>query len=78
MWFSPLPLEPVISTGQKYSLPTDEDSASQKLVEKKPPGGQPWELSSETAGNEENSGLFEALHGVWEGGAGRYHPGAWW
>ncbi|XP_036733573.2 microtubule-associated protein 4 isoform X7 [Manis pentadactyla] len=45
-----IPPEPVISTGQKYSLPTDEDSASQKLVEKKPPGGQPWELSSETAG----------------------------
>nr|XP_036850091.1 microtubule-associated protein 4 [Manis javanica] len=50
VWLSPLPLEPVISTGQKYSLPADEDSALPKLVEKKPPGGQPWELSSETAG----------------------------
>ncbi|XP_073086617.1 microtubule-associated protein 4 isoform X4 [Manis javanica] len=45
-----IPPEPVISTGQKYSLPADEDSALPKLVEKKPPGGQPWELSSETAG----------------------------
>ncbi|XP_070431604.1 microtubule-associated protein 4 isoform X22 [Equus przewalskii] len=42
--------EPVTATGQKYSLPADEDSLSEKLDQKKPVSSQPSELSSETSG----------------------------
>ncbi|XP_034514126.1 microtubule-associated protein 4 isoform X11 [Ailuropoda melanoleuca] len=42
--------EPVTAVGQKYSLPTDEDSVLEKQEQKKPFSSQPSELPSESAG----------------------------
>ncbi|XP_044240752.3 microtubule-associated protein 4 isoform X19 [Ursus arctos] len=42
--------EPVTAVGQKYSLPTDEDSVLEKQEQKKPFSSPPSELPSETAG----------------------------
>ncbi|XP_045348704.1 microtubule-associated protein 4 isoform X12 [Leopardus geoffroyi] len=42
--------EPVTAVGQKYSVPTDEDSVLEKQDQKKPVSSQPSELSSESSG----------------------------
>uniref|UniRef100_G3UDR8 Microtubule-associated protein n=1 Tax=Loxodonta africana TaxID=9785 RepID=G3UDR8_LOXAF len=45
--------EPVTPLGQKYRVPTDEDSALEKLEQKKQVNSQPNELSSETSAKPE-------------------------
>lgn len=50
MWFLLLHPEPVTAVGQKYSVPTDEDSVLEKQDQKKPVSSQPSELSSESSG----------------------------
>ncbi|KAM9592647.1 microtubule-associated protein 4-like isoform 4-T4 [Trichechus inunguis] len=45
--------EPVTAMGQKYNLPTDENSASEKLEQKKQISSQLNELSSETSAKPE-------------------------
>ncbi|XP_053075466.1 microtubule-associated protein 4 isoform X15 [Acinonyx jubatus] len=42
--------EPVTAVGQKYNVPTDEDSVLEKQDQKKPVSSQPSELSSESSG----------------------------
>ncbi|XP_073667211.1 microtubule-associated protein 4 isoform X13 [Tursiops truncatus] len=42
--------EAVTAMGQKHNLPTDEDSVSEELEQKKPFSSQPSELPSETSG----------------------------
>ncbi|XP_021112277.1 microtubule-associated protein 4 isoform X6 [Heterocephalus glaber] len=42
--------EPIKASGQKYSLPTDEDFGLEKLEQKKPLNSQPSEPSSATSG----------------------------
>ncbi|XP_029774874.1 microtubule-associated protein 4 isoform X11 [Suricata suricatta] len=42
--------EPVTAMGQKYSMPTDEDSVLKKQEEKTPFNSQPSEVSSESSG----------------------------
>lgn len=60
MWFLLLPLEAVTAMGQKHNLPTDEDSVSEELEQKKPFSSQPSELPSETSGmSGKQNGLFE-------------------
>ncbi|XP_045634437.1 microtubule-associated protein 4 isoform X1 [Ursus americanus] len=48
--------EPVTAVGQKYSLPTDEDSLLEKQEQKKPFSSPPSELPSETAGTPPTQG----------------------
>ncbi|XP_054991268.1 LOW QUALITY PROTEIN: microtubule-associated protein 4 [Sorex araneus] len=43
--------EPATTMGQKYNLPTDEDSVLEKVEQEKQFSSQPPELSSETLGN---------------------------
>ncbi|XP_029774867.1 microtubule-associated protein 4 isoform X4 [Suricata suricatta] len=48
--------EPVTAMGQKYSMPTDEDSVLKKQEEKTPFNSQPSEVSSESSGTAPTQG----------------------